>query len=52
MDVIMFGPGVFSCQNGLDHGRHQGWAMDLPFWNGLDHGRHHAWGWEEGNNLT
>ena len=30
MDVIMLGYGWFS-QNGLDQGRHHGWAMDALF---------------------
>ena len=43
MDVIMVGPWTPSSQNGLDHGRHHGCAMDAPSQNGLDHGRHHGW---------
>ena len=31
IDVIMVGPGMLSSQNGLDHGRHCGWAMDAFF---------------------
>ena len=28
MDFIMVGPWVLCSQNGLDHGRRPGWAMD------------------------
>ena len=28
MDVIMLVPSMLSSQNGLDYGRHRGWAMD------------------------
>ena len=31
MDVIMVGPWKLSSQNGLDPGRHHGWAMDALF---------------------
>ena len=31
MDVIMPWPWIPSCQNGLDHGSHRGWAMDALF---------------------
>ena len=31
MGVIMVGPWMLSSQNGSDHGRHHGWAMDAFF---------------------
>ena len=31
MDVIMLGPWILFSQNGLDYGRHHGWAMDALF---------------------
>ena len=31
MDVIMVVPWMLSSQNGLDHGRHHGWAKDALF---------------------
>ena len=31
MDVVMVGPWMLSSQNGLDHGRRHGWAMDVLF---------------------
>ena len=29
MHVIMVGPWLLSSQNGIDHGRHRGWAVDV-----------------------
>ena len=40
----MVGPWMLSSQNGLDHGRHHGWAMD-PLFSG--HGRHHDWAMDD-----
>ena len=31
MDVIMVGPWMLSSQDGLENGRHHGWAMDALF---------------------